>query len=197
MTSTGQKFSRSFFLAEKKMFTPFASPKNPGQPRLVKPRKPVSGHGRFVMPLQRMGKILTFSRLRQLSANDGWLMKILLVMAGGSIGALSRYAVSLLAARLLGTRFPWGTLVVNLSGCFLIGLAFALAERGLNIMNPSMRLFFVTGYLGALTTFSTFGLETVNALREGTYMISLSNFLANNVLGAALVFLSMLLGRWR
>ena len=104
---------------------------------------------------------------------SGWgmmvmLMNILLVMAGGSIGALSRYAVSVWAARLLGTRFPWGTLTVNLAGCFLIGLAFALAERGFNIMNPSMRLFFVTGYLGALTTFSTFGLETVNSLREGT-----------------------------
>ena len=72
-------------------------------------------------------------------------MKILLVMAGGSIGALSRYAVSLWAVKLLGTRFPWGTLTVNLSGCFLIGLAFALAERGLSIMNPSMRLFFHDG----------------------------------------------------
>jgi CrcB protein len=81
--------------------------------------------------------------------DDGWTMKILLVMFGGSIGALSRYALSLWAAKLLGTRFPWGTLAVNLSGCFLIGLAFAWAERGLNIMNPSMRLFFVTGYLGA------------------------------------------------
>ena len=118
-------------------------------------------------------------------------------MAGGSIGALSRYAVSVWAARLLGTRFPWGTLTVNLAGCFLIGLAFALAERGLNIMNPSMRLFFVTGYLGALTTFSTFGLETVNSLREGTYIVAVSNFLANNVVGAALVILGMLVGRLR
>jgi CrcB protein len=124
-------------------------------------------------------------------------MKILLVMAGGSIGALSRYAVSLWAARLLGTRFPWGTLTVNLAGCFLIGLAFALAERGLSIMNPSMRLFFMTGYLGALTTFSTYGLETVNSLREGTYVVGVSNFLANNVLGAALVILGMLVGRLR
>ena len=53
------------------------------------------------------------------------------------------------------------------SGCFLIGLAFAWGDRGLSIMNPSVRLFFMTGDLGALTTFSTFGLETVNALREG------------------------------
>ena len=76
-------------------------------------------------------------------------------MAGGSIGALSRYGVSLLAVSLFGSRFPWGTLIVNLAGCFLIGLSFALAERGSTIMHPSMRLFFVTGYLGALTTFDS------------------------------------------
>jgi fluoride exporter len=147
--------------------------------------------------LQRTREILAFHRLRQLIRNDGWIMKILLVMAGGSLGALSRYAVSLWAAKLFGPRFPWGTLTVNLSGCFLIGLAFALAERGLGIMNPSMRLFFVTGFLGALTTFSTFGLETVNSLREGTHLVAVANFLSNNVMGTALVFLGMLVGRLR
>jgi len=124
-------------------------------------------------------------------------MKILLVMAGGCVGALSRYAVSLLAAQLFGTRFPWGTLIVNLSGCFLIGLSFAWADRGLNIMNPSVRLFFVTGYLGALTTFSTFALETANSMRAGTHLVWIANFLSNNLLGGALVFLGMLVGRLR
>jgi fluoride exporter len=147
--------------------------------------------------LQRTREIFAFHRLRQLIRNDGWIMKILLVMAGGSLGALSRYAVSLWAAKLFGARFPWGTLTVNLSGCFLIGLAFAWAERGLGIMNPSMRLFFVTGFLGALTTFSTFGLETVNSLREGTHLVAVANFLSNNVMGTALVFLGMLVGRLR
>jgi CrcB protein len=144
-----------------------------------------------------MRELLAFHWLRQQIRNDGWIMKILLVMAGGSVGALSRYAVSLWAARLLGTRFPWGTLTVNLAGCFLIGLAFAWAERGLSIMNPSLRLFFMTGYLGALTTFSTFGLETVSSLREGTYLVAVSNILANNIIGAALVTLGMLVGRLR
>ena len=124
-------------------------------------------------------------------------MKILLVMAGGSIGALSRYGVSLLAAQLFGVKFPWGTLIVNLSGCFLIGLSFALADRGISIMNPSMRLFFVTGYLGALTTFSTFGLETMNSMRAGTHLVTAANVLSNNLLGGALVFLGMLVGRLR
>jgi len=128
---------------------------------------------------------------------NGWIMKILLVMAGGSLGALSRYAVSLLAAQLFGTKFPWGTLIVNLSGCFLIGLSFALADRGLNLMNPSIRLFFVTGYLGALTTFSTYGMETVNSMRAGTHLVTVANVLSNNLIGGALVLLGMVVGRLR
>jgi CrcB protein len=163
----------------------------------VKLRKRISFHARSVNLCQRTRELLTLSWLRQLIRNDGWIMKILLVMVGGSLGALSRYAVSLWAAKLLGTRFPWGTLTVNLSGCFLIGLAFALAERGLSIMNPSMRLFFMTGFLGGLTTFSSFGLETMNSMREGSHLVTVANVLSNNVIGTALVFLGMVVGRLR
>ncbi len=119
------------------------------------------------------------------------MTNVLLVMLGGSIGALSRYGVSLLAVKLFGTRFPWGTLMVNLAGCFLIGLAFALAERGSGVMNPSIRLFFVTGYLGGLTTFSTYALETTNAVSAQSSMVAVFNFAANNLLGVALVLLGM------
>jgi fluoride exporter len=121
-------------------------------------------------------------------------MKIFLVMLGGSLGAVSRYGVSLLAVSLFGSRFPWGTLIVNLLGCFLIGLSFALAERS-SFMNPSMRLFFVTGYLGALTTFSTFAQETVNSMLAETHLVTVANFLSNNVIGGVLVFLGMWVGR--
>jgi CrcB protein len=161
--------------------------------------KPALFQGRSLELSARMRELtlLTYNWLRNLKRTDGWLMKILFVMVGGSLGALSRYAISLLAVRLLGARFPWGTLTVNLSGCFLIGLAFAFAERGLSIMNPSMRLFFMTGFLGALTTFSTFGLETTNALREGAHLVWVANFLSNNIIGTALVFLGMVVGRLR
>lgn len=125
------------------------------------------------------------------------MTNVLLVMLGGSIGALSRYGVSLLAVKLFGTRFPWGTLMVNLAGCFLIGLAFALAERGSGVMNPSIRLFFVTGYLGGLTTFSTYALETTNALGAQDSMVAVLNFAANNLLGVALVLLGMWMVRLR
>jgi CrcB protein len=120
-------------------------------------------------------------------------MKILLVMAGGSLGALSRYGVALLAANLFGARFPWGTLIVNLTGCFLIGFAYSLGERT-SLVSPSVRLFFMTGYLGALTTFSSYALETVNVAGAGS-LIATTNFLFNNLFGIALVFLGMWVGR--
>lgn len=165
----------------------------------LRPQKRLSfqKHSWKLLQRTRELRLLTFAGLRKLMGHDGWTMKILLVMIGGSLGALSRYGVSLLAARLFGTRFPWGTLIVNLSGCFLIGLSFAWADRGLSLMNPSIRLFFATGFLGALTTFSTFGLETVNSMREGTHLVTAANFLANNVLGLFLVFLGLLAGRLR
>lgn len=122
------------------------------------------------------------------------LSKILLVVVGGGLGAVSRYGTSLLAAQWLGTRFPWGTLLVNLTGCFLIGVSFALAERT-NLLGPSARLFFMTGFLGALTTFSTFALETVNALRDGALLIVALNLLISNVAGFGLVIFGMWLVR--
>lgn len=119
--------------------------------------------------------------------------KVLLVMVGGSLGAVSRYGVGLLTARLWGTGFPWGTLAVNLAGCFVIGLLFALADRS-RLLTPDLRLLLITGYLGALTTFSSFSLETVNAGRAGLALQSLTNILINNVGGLTLTYLGLRLG---
>jgi CrcB protein len=121
------------------------------------------------------------------------LNKVVWVMAGGSLGAVSRYAVGLLAVRWWGTHFPWGTLVVNLSGCFLIGLLFALSERA-RLLTPDMRLFLITGYLGALTTFSSFALESVSAGRAGLILLPLTNILLNNLGGLSLTFLGLWIG---
>ena len=119
--------------------------------------------------------------------------KWLLVMVGGSLGAASRYGVGLLTARLWGVNFPWGTLIVNLVGCFIIGLLFALADRS-RLLTPDVRLFLITGYLGALTTFSSFSLETVNAGRAGLALQPLTNILINNMGGLALTYLGLRLG---
>jgi fluoride exporter len=122
------------------------------------------------------------------------MLRIFLVMIGGSLGALCRYGVSLLAVRLFGSGFAWGTLAVNLAGCFLIGFGVALADRT-PILSPMQRLFFMTGFLGALTTFSTFALESANFMRAGTNLLVVANILSNNILGLGLVFLGMRLGR--
>lgn len=123
--------------------------------------------------------------------------KWLLVMAGGSLGAASRYGIGLLTARLWGTGFPYGTLVVNLVGCFIIGLLFALADRS-RLLTPDVRLLLITGYLGALTTFSSFSVETVNAARAGLTLQSVTNILINNIGGLTLTYLGLRLGslRW-
>jgi len=122
-----------------------------------------------------------------------WFKAVALVMIGGSMGAAGRYTIGLLAAKAWGPQFPWGTLLVNLSGCFLIGLLFALAER-VRLLTPEMRLLLITGFLGALTTFSSFALETVNAGRAGLIFQPLANILINNIGGLALTILGMRIG---
>ena len=123
--------------------------------------------------------------------------KWLLVMVGGSLGAASRYGIGLLTARLWGTGFPYGTMVVNLAGCFVIGLLFALADRS-RLLTPDVRLLLITGYLGALTTFSSFSVETVNAARAGLLLQAVTNVLFNNIGGLTLTYLGLRLGslRW-
>lgn len=123
------------------------------------------------------------------------LINILMVMVGGSLGALCRYGFGLMAGRFIGTRFPWGTLMSNLVGCFLIGISFALVERT-NLLSPSARLLFMTGFLGALTTFSTYALETVIAVRGETVAVAFLNFFLNNALGLVLVLAGMWIVRF-
>ncbi|MFC1829047.1 fluoride efflux transporter CrcB [Thermodesulfobacteriota bacterium] len=118
------------------------------------------------------------------------LINILMVMVGGSLGALCRYGFALMAGRFIGTRFPWGTFMANMVGCFFIGISFALVERT-NLLSPSARLFFMTGFLGALTTFSTYALETIVSVRGETVSIAFLNFFLNNALGLVLVIAGM------
>jgi fluoride exporter len=115
---------------------------------------------------------------------------IFLVMAGGSLGALARYATALAAVKYLGINFPYGTLIVNLTGCFFIGICFALVDKT-SWLGPSMRLFVMTGILGALTTFSTYAMETLVAIRSGTVSIAVFNFLLNNILGVTLALMGI------
>lgn len=114
------------------------------------------------------------------------------VALGGALGALTRYGISLGFAQPERGLFPWGTLVANLSGCFLVGL---LVGSGLLEKNSSARLGLGTGYLGALTTLSAFGVETIKQLEGHEWSLALANVVANLALGLIAVFLGMVLGR--
>ncbi len=116
------------------------------------------------------------------------MMNILMVGLGGCIGALSRYWLAGLINRCYpAVIFPWGTLVVNLLGCFLIGFL-----AGLNVsrqfLTEPLRLLLFTGILGGLTTFSAFGLETMVLFQDKYPLMALLNIVAQVVLGIMMVF---------
>lgn len=124
------------------------------------------------------------------------LMKIILVGVGGFIGAVLRYAVSgWVHAISRDTSFPSGTLTVNLIGCFLIGLLYYLAQsRGL--FSPEWRLVLFIGVLGAFTTFSTFGNETLMLAQNAEHTLAIFNVALHVILGLLAVWAGQLLGKW-
>ncbi|OGS02007.1 MAG: camphor resistance protein CrcB [Elusimicrobia bacterium RIFOXYA1_FULL_47_7] len=118
-------------------------------------------------------------------------MKYIYIALGGTIGALLRYGVSGLTYRYFDGVFPWGTLAVNLSGCFAIGFLWAISEQV--ILSAHFKPFVLVGIIGAYTTFSTFSLETFHLLRDKEIKMALVNVLASNILGIGLVFLGFVL----
>lgn len=115
------------------------------------------------------------------------------VAAGGAIGAILRYLVSGAAYNRLGADFPYGTLLVNVTGCFLIGFLARYFEDV--VVAPNTRVLILTGGLGAFTTFSTYGLETVALWRDGESQVALVNFMANNVVGILFVMAGFFLAQ--
>ena len=119
--------------------------------------------------------------------------QILLVAAGGALGALSRFGISAFSFHFFSTRAAWGTLKANLIGCLLIGIVFALIDQR-QVLGNSERLFLMTGFLGAMTTFSTYALESVQFARGGEVGMAVMNLAANNLAGVALVLVGIWLG---
>jgi len=120
-------------------------------------------------------------------------MKLLLIGIGGFLGAIARYGLSGLLSR---ETFPMGTLAVNVLGCLVMGNLMGLVlER--QLFSPETRLLWLTGFLGAFTTFSTFGFETFVLLRdESTRLLALVSVAANVVLGLGAVVFGWFLARW-
>lgn len=116
-----------------------------------------------------------------------------LVALGGAIGASARFLVSKGALALLPASFPWGTWIINVSGCLLMGVVAGLAAGG--AASPSVRLFLATGVLGGYTTFSAFGLEAQTLLTEGRLGAFAGYALGQLLLGIAAVALGLAVAR--
>ena len=119
------------------------------------------------------------------------MTNLLLVGIGGFIGSVTRYALGGWVTRLtVEAKFPYGTLLVNLAGCLVIGLLAGLSVK-YELFSQEAKLFLFTGLLGGFTTFSAFGLETVFLLRRGEFLIAAAYVAASVAFGIALVWLGI------
>jgi len=117
-----------------------------------------------------------------------------LIVAGGGVGSLARYLVGSAVMTRFATRFPLGTLVVNVTGSFLIGLLMTLLTERFQ-PHPNWRLVLVVGFLGGYTTFSSFEWETYAAVREGGFWMGLANVVGSVAFGYIAVWLGAVLAR--
>ena len=111
------------------------------------------------------------------------------LIVGGIAGTLSRYLLAGFVYQIFGTEFPYGTLVVNLTGCLVIGFLAALSDEKF-LLGPNARLLLMVGFCGAFTTFSTFMLETAHLMKDGENLRALMNVFASVAFG----FLAFRLG---
>ncbi|MDD5725425.1 MAG: fluoride efflux transporter CrcB [Candidatus Omnitrophica bacterium] len=121
------------------------------------------------------------------------MIKLLNLIIGGAVGTIARYLLGGAVYRLLGTSFPYGTLVVNTAGCFILGVLAALADKKF-ILGPDARLLLMIGFCGAFTTFSTLIFESDNLLRNGQAVRAFANILVSVILGFVLFRAGGLLG---
>jgi CrcB protein len=120
--------------------------------------------------------------------------RFLLICLGGSIGTGARYLAAIIAARWFGSEFPYGTLIVNLAGAFVIGLVQQLGTEAL-LIPDNTRLFLTTGMMGGLTTYSTFSYETVRLMETGAWHQAWINIFVTTTVCLSLCFLGMAVGR--
>lgn len=113
--------------------------------------------------------------------------KVLLIAGAGALGSVCRYGLAFWGQRLSGSMFPVGTLMVNMAGCLCIGFLGYLFT-GLYLIREEYRLAIFVGFLGAFTTFSTFGWETFSLLNAGQKGAALANLLLSNLIGLAAVW---------
>lgn len=114
------------------------------------------------------------------------MLRLMIVGIGGALGAVCRYELDIFIVG-KATGFPWDTLFVNLLGCFIIGIAYKIFYY--ELLHSGIQNFIVTGFLGALTTFSSYSYATLMLFEQGKVYAALINLLLNNVLGILFAFI--------
>jgi len=122
------------------------------------------------------------------------LRTIFIVGTGGFIGSVMRYLVQIFVEKGLTSTFPWGTLVANIAGSFIIGVVFGLTEKG-DLLNSEWRMFLAVGICGGFTTFSSFAYNNLNMIKENSFMQLFWNIGGSLFLGILAVYLGIVLVR--
>jgi CrcB protein len=122
------------------------------------------------------------------------LREVLIVSLGAIVGANSRYLLSRYAAKLMGPVFPYGTLIINLSGSFIVGFFIVWTSERVFI-DARWRLLVVVGFCGSFTTFSSYAYESMAYFEQGQWLLMWSNILSNNVLCLLAVLAGIALAR--
>jgi CrcB protein len=122
------------------------------------------------------------------------VLKIVLIGLAGLAGTLCRYWLSGFVAQRFGETFPAGTLVVNIVGCFLAGFLFYLMQERY-LVNQTLRTMVMIGFLGAFTTFSSYGLQTLTLLRDGEFGFAALNVAVSNTVGLLVVWVGYALAK--
>jgi CrcB protein len=120
--------------------------------------------------------------------------RYVMIALGGALGAIARYEVTNLIQHETHVGFPYGTFVVNITGCLIIGIAIGLLDQHV-IAHPNWRLLIVTGFVGAYTTFSTFEAETFNEVSAGAWAVAAANVIASVVVGYVAVWIGFAAAR--
>jgi len=120
---------------------------------------------------------------------------VVAVGAAGFLGAIARYGVEGLVSERTTSAFPWGTMVVNVTGSLVLGFLFAALIEGRIVVSPWLRTAATVGFVGAYTTFSTFSLETFRLFEDGAYLLAGVNAVGSLIAGLTGVYVGIVLGR--
>jgi len=132
------------------------------------------------------------------------MVKMLWLVCGGALGTVARYGLNGLISEHQSRHYAWaavfplGTLVVNVSGCFAIGVVAAVSDASLGRawLKSEWRDFLMIGFCGGYTTFSSYGIQTLNLARDGEWMSAAANVISSNLFGLVAVYLGWVAGRF-